>query len=113
MMTYLRLAFLGAAILPLLYVFAQRSIPPPPVAAATVSFDETWRDAAYPLVLRKIDSLFDVDPKLIQTEVITPPKEEEPKPKVIKEARQENNICTRHGMRKMEIRGGKSWRCRK
>ncbi len=25
----------------------------------------------------------------------------------------ESNVCTRHGLRKLVIRGGKSWRCRK
>ena len=31
----------------------------------------------------------------------------------VKQTRRANNVCTRHGMRKITIRGGKGWRCRR
>jgi hypothetical protein len=34
------------------------------------------------------------------------------KPKLEKRAEVESNVCTRHNMRKVTIRGGKSWRCK-
>jgi hypothetical protein len=43
-------------------------------------------------------------PKPVKTTAIAPDVEK-PAP--------ESNVCTRHGLRKLVIRGGKSWRCRK
>ena len=91
-----------------------------PVAAATTSeFDETWRDAAVPVVL-KTASLFDTTPKPIQTvaikpEVVVPiiePTKLDHKPKIIKvNVEEERDICQRHHMHK--VYRGRGWRCRK
>jgi hypothetical protein len=35
------------------------------------------------------------------------------RPKYHRIARSRGDVCTRHGMRKVTTRGGKSWRCRK
>ena len=43
-------------------------------------------------------------PKPVKTTAIVPDAEK-PAP--------ESNVCTRHGLRKLVIRGGKSWRCRR
>jgi len=46
----------------------------------------------------------ETQPKPVKT-VAVAPDAEKPAP--------ESNVCTRHGLRKLVIRGGKSWRCRR
>jgi len=98
--------------------------------AAAAQFDQRWNDTPVdqPL-LRKSDRLaFAVPgPKAVPVErvlpePVLPPPVEKPSPRPVererhasveRHARTEHNVCTRHHMRKVEIRGGRSWRCRK
>jgi hypothetical protein len=58
-------------------------------------------------------------PKLVKTETIIPiePEVKKPEVKVVEiqkpESRRERNLCTRHGMHKVHMRHGRSWRCRR
>ena len=91
------------------------------VAAAQTSVVEKRAD--------RIISLTATEPKPIATERVRPDApasvppvitvEETPKPSETRRrrhstaSREGSDICSRHGMRKVETRGGKSWRCRR
>jgi hypothetical protein len=58
----------------------------------------------------------ETSPKLVKTETIIP-QDPAPEVKVAEvpkpEPKPESNVCTRHKMHKVYIRGGRSWRCKK
>jgi len=101
----------------------------PPAVSATASpavvkaeFDARWDDAAEPAPLKKQDRLalpvtterVPVPPR-IELSVDDATAQIEAKKPVEKTKRhvREHNICTRHKMHKVMIRGGRSWRCRR
>lgn len=112
--------------LSLLLFFATQRMPLPddpiPAAVADELFDQAWIDTLKVVELKKADMerVASTTPKPIQTEqILLPPPaampavqmtEDDPpaKPKQI-----ERDVCQRHGMHKVYIRGGRSWRCRR
>jgi hypothetical protein len=94
--------------------------PAPVVTKATAAqFDQRWEDVStddQPL-LKKQDRLALVaEPKVVPVERVVPPAAETVKvAAATASARRhtEQNICTRHGMHKVETHGGRSWRCRR
>jgi hypothetical protein len=138
-MTPLKIAAGGVAMFTLLTVFAIQRIPvPEPAAAAERRFDAAWQDTAAVIPpLKKADRLqiVSAEPKsAVDAARIVPAPDNAPasmppvvlvqsddKPPVSQHRRHhksepgrvETNVCTRHKMKKVTIRGGKSWRCRK
>jgi hypothetical protein len=120
-----------------------RSTPPAPVVAADPpGFDETWNDSVKIVELktadmkntyRQIDMAKAADasslPRSVASERVMPDAPAKMPPVVrvhdadderpaVKRKRErhasvERNVCTRHHMRKIEINGGKSWRCKR
>jgi outer membrane biosynthesis protein TonB len=95
---------------------------PAPAASAPVvaKFDARWDMPDGPPLLKKQDRLPLPLPTPVQPETVAmvQPQErvEEPKtkPKKAEPVRTaERDVCTRHGMHKISIRHGRSWRCRK
>jgi hypothetical protein len=125
--TLLKMTAACVAMFTLLMVFAIQRIPvPEPAAAAERRFDDAWQDTIRVIPLKKADRLqiASTEPKPV-TERIIPPAPDAPvsvppvvvvqdddKPPAARHRRQ-RDVCTKHGMHKVTIRGGKSWRCRK
>lgn len=93
---------------------------PPDMAKAEPVAERFGDWEAHEPLLKKTDRI--VGP-VTTTPVQTAPvrvAQAEPKPRAAskqaepkKTRKVERNVCTRHGMRKMTTRGGKSWRCRR
>jgi hypothetical protein len=139
-MSPIKILFAFAAMLSLLMVFAIQRIPSPePIVVPTPSIPAA--DAQTTVVkkteARVIDmsraAMASTDPVPVVTERVRPdpapsvpalvalPTDAEgengPEPKYKRRTREryastERNICTRHGLRKVITRGGRSWRCR-
>lgn len=127
----IRLALAGVGIFTLLMVFAVQRSPAPADAAEEDRFDEAWIDIMRPLALKTadIEHTASTEPKPVVTERIIPSApdgaptsmppvlavvddDDKPSP-ASRHRRQPRDICSRHNMRKVAIRSGKSWRCRK
>jgi hypothetical protein len=94
----------------------------PPVVAES-GFVDRWEE---PPLLKKGDRLKipDVAPAPVRSEPVAPPAtkpapvvmvqtdDDDDRP-VARRHRHRPNVCERHGMRKVSIRGGRSWRCRR
>jgi hypothetical protein len=106
-MTHLKLALAATAAMSLTLVFFARSETPTPVASPL--FDQTFEDVT---MLKKSDRFnMTVEPIPVKIEAIPVTTDKvEDKPKITKK---EHNTCTRHGMRKVSYRGGRSWRCKR
>jgi hypothetical protein len=117
-------------ILTVLAFFATQRIPEPtdpirvdpadPVMEA--QFDRAWSDVMVPMALKKADmERVRTIPlaKPVTTERVVPDQpveeatEDTPAPRHRRRQKDGHNVCTRHGMKKVVTRGGKSWRCRK
>lgn len=124
----------------LLMMFAIQRTPAPAAAEHEEMFDAVWIDVMRPLALKNADLehttySLSSESKPVVTERIIPPapdgapasmppvvmmqdEDEPPAPRLRRQrasngsAKINNNVCTRHHMRKVAIRGG-SWRCRK
>ena len=137
-MTPLKIAAGGVAMFTLLTIFAIQRIPvPEPAAAAERRFDAAWQDTAAVIPpLKKADRLQIVSAEsksVVGAARIIPAPDDAPasmppvilvqddKPPAARHRRHHNsepgriemNVCSRHGMHKVSIRGGKSWRCRR
>lgn len=113
----LKLIYGGIGLITLLAVFATQRIPEPEakIIVEQPQFDDTWHEAVVAVALRSA-SLFDTAPKPIKTITIKP----EPVVTVLSEEKINIkprhihiDVCQRHKMHKVQIRGGKSWRCRR
>ncbi|MGY3615714.1 hypothetical protein [Bradyrhizobium sp. USDA 10063] len=129
-MTRLKLALTVMAALALAATWAAGRSSMPAVADVPkeAGFDDTWREAAVTVALKSA-SLRNADPKPVATlriapeaPVSTPPVIAAPvvaaAPIEAKAPRRRRHIarrdvCARHGLRKVSIRGGRSWRCRR
>jgi hypothetical protein len=136
-----KVAAAGTAIAALVFGFAAMRSPSAeqrPIRVTTVKvpaqegrFDSTWNDVAVQAVkadaepVRKIE-IVRPEPRPVKTErivlnepepiqVASAPPEVEAGPvwRKREKTRRGGDVCTRHGMRKVMTRGGKSWRCRK
>jgi hypothetical protein len=124
------LGFVG--VFTLLTYALSRNVPPKPVAVAAVEtpqqdqFDTAWLDVMKPLALKKGDMdrkrVLVPEPKVVTTVPVPVDTMEEPerlapaltrKTKAVPTQRGHRDICSRHKMRKVITRNGKSWRCRK
>jgi hypothetical protein len=93
-------------------------------------FDDSWRAAAVPLALKKADMerMVQEEPRKVKTVPVVEPmptiapepvmEEKEVRKRSVRSVLHEKrhaprDICTRHKMRKVITRGGKSWRCKK
>ena len=110
--------FGASALFALMVTFAARTDVPQTVAA-TVSADEgdqfadIWREAAVNTALKSASLRVPNEPKVVQTEVVLPPiiaTPEEITPKLKKKLILKQDICERHGMKRVEH--GKRWRCK-
>jgi hypothetical protein len=139
---FFKIALGGAGALALVITFALGRSPAPVVAATEPSrFEDSWNDsvkvveltsAAAKNSMRQIDMGRVADssplPGSVTTERVVPDApakmppvvrihdadDEKPaaRRKRQRHASVERNICTRHGKRKVETHGGRSWRCR-
>jgi hypothetical protein len=92
---------------PPLAQFAKLTQPP--------AFDERWDETTAEQPLRKSDRLAvkaESEPQPVKTDKAALANVEKPVTKKLRPQR-ERNVCTRHGMRKVKIRGGRGWRCRR
>lgn len=121
--SHLRIALAGAAMFSLMFALAARKDEPRPVVT-TVNvgqgdlFDAVWHDAVVPIALKsqsRVESepVIQIEPvtekpHILHTTVMQEGLNPEPKYR-----RRERDICERHGMHKVSIRHGRSWRCRK
>jgi len=105
---------------------------PVKVLTAPVRFDDAWGDIATH-ALKKADAEVPVrqiaiiktdEPRVVKTERVLPPAamppvmrvEAEDEVRQVKRVRYAGgggDVCSRHKMRKVMTRGGKSWRCRR
>ena len=129
-----------AAMASLLLIFATRQTPSTQEAAAAqvqnqAEFDAAWDDTlrmSGATALRKANqerfvsteprpvTVERVLPEPAATPTVVPPviranveEDDDPKPRRARKRTEQRDVCTRHHMRKVLIRGGKSWRCRK
>jgi len=107
--------FGASALFSLMIVFATRSEEPPIVAAVEESdqFADIWREAAVNTALKSASLRVPNEPKVVQTEVVLPPiiaTPEEITPKLKKKLILKQDICERHGMKRVEH--GRRWRCK-
>ena len=112
------MVFGASALFSLMIVFATRSDVPQTVAATVSvgeddSFYDIWREAAVNTALKSASLRVPNEPKVVQTEVVLPPiiaTPEEITPKLKKKLILKQDICERHGMKRVEH--GKRWRCK-
>jgi hypothetical protein len=122
-------------------VFAIQRLPGETVEPAAIPserFDAAWADAFQTAVVakkqdkvRQIEMVATTDPKPVLTERVMPDVPAAVPPVVVQEDEEQpavkrrhhrirtasadtgSNVCTRHNMRKVVTRGGKSWRCKR
>ena len=135
-MTPLKMAAASVAMCALLLTLAAQRAPAPIAAVEQDEmFDAVWIDVMRPLALKNADlerTAYTVSteskPVVTEERIITPAPDAAPAsmPPVVMVQDEEDerpvsrhrrhhaqSICTRHNMRKVIVRGGKSWRCRK
>jgi hypothetical protein len=100
------------------FAWAAQSKPKPqppaePVAAALPRSDKLYVERAVPSVVevRTIPIVPQPAPAPV-VEKVAAVAEPEPSSHVNRRERTRGDICTRHGLRKVTTRGGRSWRCR-
>ena len=128
-MTHLKLALVGSASLALVLVLAARIDVSVDMGTSVRAdqgpvFDDAWKDIAGPIMLKSALTK-PLEPKIVTTqavteivlpEIIAKPEELTPKLKkklIVYRPAKKRDVCARHGMRKVPIRHGRSWRCRK
>jgi hypothetical protein len=119
-MSALKLAFGGAALFSMMVIAASERDPRPTQAVAN-AVAERWLPE--PDVLPKADRLPLPVPEFVAEGPPAPAAADGPPPALIRPAVDTDrrrphhatarDICSRHGMRKVASRGGKSWRCRR
>jgi hypothetical protein len=133
-MTSLKVMMGCAGIFSVLLVFATQRIPAPNekivVETPDDRFTRSWNDVmsvASASALKKADRerVAAADPKPVATERITTPdapvtvppaiavQEDKPARRSRRYATVETNVCTRHHLRRVTTRGGRSWRCKR
>jgi hypothetical protein len=130
-MTSLKVMMGCAGIFSVLMIFATQRIPAPTekivVETPDDRFTRSWNDVmsvASASALKKADQER-VAAKPVAAERITTPdapavappviavQEDKPARRSRRYATVETNVCTRHHMRKVSVRGGRSWRCKR
>lgn len=112
---------IGAATSLLTYI-GLRSVPIPERIVVEkpilTKFDETWNRAASAATLKAASLApvrvipIDPPPKVVPP-LVTTEQASVPKPRVQQARTEPRDVCQRHGLRKVSIRHGRSWRCRK
>jgi hypothetical protein len=118
-MSGLKLAFGAAALFSMMLIAASERGPRPPQAVAD-PITERWLPE--PGALPKADRLPLPVPEFVAEGPPAPAAADGPPPAFIRPAVETDrrphriparDVCSRHGMRKVVTRGGKSWRCRR
>ena len=112
----LKIALGGVAALTLMAI-AMGRWPSPAAEPDQAPFDETWRDAAMPLMFKSAELATITAPKIVQVEtvkvvpeIVTLPGPPEEKPVAKSKLRHvERDVCRRKG----KLYHGRSWRCRR
>jgi hypothetical protein len=116
----LKAAFGSAALFSVMLIAATERDPPRPHAAIPDAITDRWPE---PEPLRKTDRLAlppvpAGGPAMVVPAVappLLPAPHDDPKPARTERRHRHasGDVCTRHGMRKVVTRGGRSWRCRR
>jgi hypothetical protein len=130
-MTPTKIIVTATAITAVLFGAAILRIPQPVATASESRIDGVWANQFEMAVLRKsdrlpkiasitnpeptpkhpdiVEELPEIMPPILMVEAEPPTRRASHRVKKI----DKGNVCTRHHMRKVTIRGGRSWRCRK
>jgi hypothetical protein len=114
--TVFKLAAAGAALWPVLFLLASQRDPPAQPAPVAGAVEQRWPDD--PPAGPKADRLplyaaAAAIPQATEVPVqVAAARIDVPATASVRRHTEADNICTRHHMRKVTTRGGRSWRCR-
>ena len=123
------LGFAGIAMLSAVTAIYHIPAPAAPITLGlTPKPDPAWASSFEVAMARKQDKirtieLSKIEPVPVHTERVTvpadviippvTPPDAKPVAKPVRTRHAESDVCSRHNMRKVSIRGGRSWRCRR
>lgn len=119
-MTVFKVMLAGAALWPVLFLLASQRDPPTPAPTITPdTLAERWPETQIAPKADRLPIAVAAEPAPLAVEA--PVRVAAARTDVLQTVGAtasvrrhiESNVCTRHGMRKVETHGGRSWRCRR